>query len=365
MQLRRIHHLVDMHIGRTGYAGNLASDLLGELIVLLELPSADLNINRRGQPEVQNLIDDVRGLKVEDDIRILFMQHLAQTLPVRLRGVVLLIQRHQELAVLHIRQAAIAKRQVEASVRNSNVVQYHRKLAGRDGLADSPFHSAEDPLYLFNARSGSGPHMQTKRARVHRGEEILPDKWQQGRRQRKEQSKAGHREPGMSQHPAKNALIEGTETLKARVEAIVNAPYPVGLGRIRYMPGLMLLVHLHFTGQQELHHRRHQRSRQQVRGQHGEHHGHSQRREQTLRRSGKKHHRDEYDADRQRRDEGRHRNLRGTIQDRRLDLLALTEVAMDVLDLYRRIVHQDADRQAKPTQRHRIQGLPEELQDDD
>ncbi len=131
------------------------------------------------------------------------------------------------------------------------------------------------------------------------------------------------------------------------------------------MPRLMLLVHLHFTGQQELHHRRHQRSRQQVRRKHGEHHGHSQRREQTLRRSRQKHHRYEHDADRQGRDERRHRNLRGTIQDRRLNLLALTEVAMDVLDLYRRIVHQDADRQTEPTQRHRIQGLSKELQDDD
>ncbi len=45
------------------------------------------------------------------------------------------------------------------------------------------------------------------------------------------------------------------------------------------------------------------------------------------------------------------------VENRRLDLLALLEMLVDVLDRHGRIVHQDADRQRKPAERHDVDGL--------
>ncbi len=46
-------------------------------------------------------------------------------------------------------------------------------------------------------------------------------------------------------------------------------------------------------------------------------------------------------------------------------LLALFQIAVDVLDLDRRIVHQNADGQRKAAQRHDVDGLAQRAQQDE
>ena len=67
------------------------------------------------------------------------------------------------------------------------------------------------------------------------------------------------------------------------------------------------------------------------------------------------HHRDEHDADRQRRDERRPGDLHGPVEDRLPQRLAQAEVAVDVFDLHRRVVDQDADRQRQAAERHHVE----------
>ncbi len=163
--------------------------------------------------------------------------------------------------------------------------------------------------------------------------------------------------PGRTSAQSRAAAIPRTEPLKGSVEAIVYPPYPVCLrGHLR-VARLVILIHIDFAGQQKLDHRRNQRAGEQVRGKHGEDDGHAQRGEEALRGAREKHHGNKDDTDGQRRDEGRHGDLRGSIQNRGLDLLALAKIAMDVLDLDRRVVHQDAHRKAEAAQSHRIQRL--------
>ena len=111
--------------------------------------------------------------------------------------------------------------------------------------------------------------------------------------------------------------------------------------------------------QQELRHRRHDRARQEVGRQHREHDRLGQRDEQVPRHARQEEHRHEDDADRERRDEGRHRDLRRAVQDGLLGLLALLEVAVDVLDLDRGVVHEDADGEREPAERHDVDRLAE------
>ena len=65
------------------------------------------------------------------------------------------------------------------------------------------------------------------------------------------------------------------------------------------------------------------------------------------------------------RDERRHGDLLGPVEDRPLERLAHREVPVDVLDLDGRVVHQDAHGQGQPAQRHRVDRVPERREDQD
>ena len=104
----------------------------------------------------------------------------------------------------------------------------------------------------------------------------------------------------------------------------------------------------------------HERAREEVRRQHREDDRQRERREQILRRAGEEHDRHEDDADAQRRDERGHGDLLRAVEDRPLRRLALCQVAVDVLDLDRGVVDQDADRERQAAQRHHVQRLAEQ-----
>ena len=91
--------------------------------------------------------------------------------------------------------------------------------------------------------------------------------------------------------------------------------------------------------------RRHHGARKEIRGQHGENHRLGQRHKQISGGAGEEEHRDEDDANAQRRDKSRNRNLRGAVQNRGAQFLALAKIALDVFDFHRRVIHQNSDRQ--------------------
>ena len=111
--------------------------------------------------------------------------------------------------------------------------------------------------------------------------------------------------------------------------------------------------------------RRHQRTRKNVRRQHGEHHRLRQRHKQVPRHAAQEEHRQKHDADTKRRHQRRHRDLRRALEDRLMQPTALFQIALDVFDRHRRIVHQDADRQRQPAQRHDVDRLAQQAQHND
>jgi hypothetical protein len=108
--------------------------------------------------------------------------------------------------------------------------------------------------------------------------------------------------------------------------------------------------------------RRHQRTRQQVGGEHREHDRLGERDEQELGDAGEQEHRHEHDADGQGRDQGGQGDLVGAVEDRGLDVLAVLEVPVDVLDRHRGVVDEDADGEREPAERHDVDGLAERRQ---
>ena len=78
-------------------------------------------------------------------------------------------------------------------------------------------------------------------------------------------------------------------------------------------------------------------------------------------------HGSKHNADRQCGDESRCRDLRGAVQDNFVHVLLglRLAVAIDVLDLNGRVVHQDADRQSESTEGHDIDRFSDRAKHDD
>ncbi len=130
---------------------------------------------------------------------------------------------------------------------------------------------------------------------------------------------------------------------------------------MRAVTGMVLVVRL----EQVHRHRRHQRARQDERADHREDHRERQRHEQIARDARQEEHRHEHDADAQQRDEGGRHDLRGAVEDRLDDALALFEMIGDALDRHRPLVDQDADRETEAAQRHDVERVAGGAQEDD
>ena len=68
------------------------------------------------------------------------------------------------------------------------------------------------------------------------------------------------------------------------------------------------------------------------------------------------------DADAERADKGRQRDFLRAIEDRLDQRLAHGHLPMDVFDLHRGVVHEDADGEREAAERHEIDRLPERAQ---
>ena len=124
VESRQCQHLLYMNIRCTRDLPHAVGDLLADNIVLLHVSASDLNIDRRRQPKVQYLGDNVCRLEEELHSRKTPRQISPKRADVVSCGVVVFcIQTHQDLRVAGTNDAGVAVRQVNARVRQANIVQ--------------------------------------------------------------------------------------------------------------------------------------------------------------------------------------------------------------------------------------------------
>ena len=77
-----------MHVHRAGNRRHLLFQLPGDLVIAFEVAPDHLDVDRRRQAEVQDLVGDIGGLEVEAAIREFLVEALPQLLVVALCRVV-------------------------------------------------------------------------------------------------------------------------------------------------------------------------------------------------------------------------------------------------------------------------------------
>ncbi len=154
-QGRRVDDLVQVHVDRARNARHPGGDLEGDLVGRLLVVSRHLHVDRRRQPEVQDLAHDVGGLEVERDAGELAGQRLPQGLhPARRR---LDDGRDSARRGSHRPRAdghAIGEGQVDR-LRLADVVDHQLDLVLRDEAADRRLDLRRTPAR--SPRSASRP----------------------------------------------------------------------------------------------------------------------------------------------------------------------------------------------------------------
>ena len=165
------------------------------------------------------------------------------------------------------------------------------------------------------------------------------------------------------ERPVERTCIALAKLFESAVEDVMHVPDESGAAH--FLVVLIKAVGFQFRGEQILHHGRDQRSRKQIGRQHRENHRHGKRCKQILGRSGKQHHRYEHDADGERRDKRRYGDLLRPIENGADQRLLLAEIAVNVLNFDGSVVHQDSHGQRETAQRHHVDGLIEQIENND
>ena len=202
--------------------------------------------------------------------------------------------------------------------------------------------------------------MQLERAAVNAGKEI-PSKPGNDNHQRPQTTReeCDQESTPVMETNFQHAAIAATKSVKGRLKPLLEPHQRIAAGSI--VPSCFL------SPQQILRHCRNNGPRQEIRRQHGEDHRLGEWHEQISRDPGQQEHRSEHDADRKRGHESRSRDLRRAVENNFVHILIWLRlpVAIDVLNFDRGVIHQNADRQSEPTERHDVDCLPDRAEHND
>jgi hypothetical protein len=117
--------------------------------------SLDLNVDRCGETEVENLGNHVRRLEVEGHSREFLRQLPAQRLDVRFRGsMVLLIQRYEDFSVEGTDVGSKAKGEVDGILGKADIVENQIQLIAWNHLTDVLLDLTEEDRRLLDTVPG-------------------------------------------------------------------------------------------------------------------------------------------------------------------------------------------------------------------
>ncbi len=262
-------------------------------------------------------------------------------------------QLDQQVGVLRAGAVGLVKGEIVGN-RQADIVADARELSGRDDAANLLFEAIDDVLGVLDPGAAGHPDVEAHHARVDRWEKILAGGDRQEHRSAQCDRDTGQAEPAARDEDRERGAIALAHPLEARVEASHEA-----------IPAAGSVVLLVLVGQQVMRHRGDQRAREEVRGEHRVDHGQRQRREQEPGDPAEQRDREKHDADRERADQRGRCDLACAVENRDQQRLFHRVVAMDVLDLDRSVVDQHPDRQSQAAQRHDVEGLAGNFEQDD
>ena len=212
---RFVVNLLDVDIDRAGNLLELIRDLVGQRQVLGHVLADELDVDRRGQAEVEDLVDDIRGL--EKELRAgKFARQIDAKLALIIGGrLVARIEGNQDVAIGRADDAGVRIGQVDAAVGKAEVVQDAAEILRGNVLADRRLDLVAKLGRFLDARAGLGPDVELELPGIDGRKKVLPEKGNQAHAAQAKREEDDGEEPAMFQR----AIRANRYSLRARDES--------------------------------------------------------------------------------------------------------------------------------------------------
>ena len=216
---------MDVDVGCARDAGDPVAHLLHHAEVVRGVAPRNLHVDRRRQPEAQNLVGDIGRLEEEHHVGKGFPEPPPQLCRVLAhRPVLIALQRDQDLAIRGGNIGDVALRQAAPRVGNADVAENGFDLSRRKGAADLLFHVGEAHLGLFDSRARRRARVQPQRAGVDVGKKVLADQPDQRERAEREHEKPDQDRPAMAERKIEQADVAIAQPLEPIVHPAMQRP---------------------------------------------------------------------------------------------------------------------------------------------
>src|SRR5438876_7617722 len=167
--------LLNVDIHGTRNVTEFAREFLPHQIISALVHAGDFHVDGCGSAEIQDLRHDVRRLKEELHSRKALRKFFAQVIDIRPGGLAAhFLQLNKNFSIGTPDGAGVAVGEVDAAVRQADIVEDRGQLVLRDGFTDDAVYLVCQPRRFLNAQTGASAQVQANLSRVHLWKEIAP-----------------------------------------------------------------------------------------------------------------------------------------------------------------------------------------------
>src|SRR5665213_928237 len=212
MEIRLIEWLLHAEVNGAGDRADLFEDLVCPGTISLEIMADHLDVDRSGQSEVQNLRDHGGGQERKCHPGEVFRQTQAELLDVFFGRIVLRRQCHHNVCIRSPDWRRIAVREINAAVRQANIVDDAVHFGRRDFLPDRILDEITQKSRILDTHTGWPAHVKLEAAGINGRKEILTEP----RNNRGKRSEAGCKESKQKGTAAVKATLQHTTVCIAK-----------------------------------------------------------------------------------------------------------------------------------------------------
>src|SRR5690348_6452145 len=330
-----------MHVDGSRDVANLLGEFFRNYIITDLIRPRYRDIDRSRGSEIQNLRHDVRRLKEELHAGKRLWQFFAEIVDVSDRGFpAFFFQLDHNFGIGRPKSPGVAVAEIDATVRNTDVVENGLQFRGGNGFANDGVHLISEAGSLFDAKTRARAKVQTNLSGIDFGKEIPAKNYNKTDGKNAESQETTTEKLGPIECRAEPSTVAFAEFFEGALETLL-VPAEEALLFACMLFGIVLIL-----AAEEIHsHGRDNRSGPAIGCQHREDNGFGERHEQEFRHARKEKHGNENDADAECGDESWDSNLLSSVENGLDSLLAHGQIAVDIFNFHRSVVHQDADRQ--------------------
>ena len=224
LESRQIRRLLHPHVHGSAHMADFVGNRGGDLLVAGQVTAQHLNVERRRQPKIDGLADDVRRQEIKSGAGKIAIEREAQIPDIIRRWPVSVAQRDQNVGVGRAGHAAVAIAEVDAGNRQANIVEnalefsaagISRRIAFSTRSTSPAVSSIRVPVW---ARTCS-----RKMPASTVGKKSCP---RNGTRRNEAAQKARNTAPNPADGPAPSRAIP--VALAETIEAMLKAGWPIG-----------------------------------------------------------------------------------------------------------------------------------------